>query len=289
MRNSKIVVAAALAISAILSISAASAADLPARTYTKAPVVVDPAYSWTGGYVGVTAGGGWGSFHPSTSSVFDPNGYFVGVGSLAALNAAGAQSIKATGFTGGFEAGYNWQSGNFVFGIEGDIESFRLRGGAVSSAVYPCCAPATLIVTSNASADWLATARVRLGFAANDWLFFGTGGAAFTNLKANFTFSDNCGQVAGCNLGGANGAEAASLSATKAGYAVGGGIEKAIGQNWTVKAEYLYVNFGSVTGTGIVPATGGGPQTLSHSFDLKASLVRAGLNYKFGGPVVAKY
>ena len=270
--------------------ASANAADLPVRSFTKAPVIVDPGYSWAGGYFGITAGGGWGSFHPSTSTVFDPNGYFVGTGTVAALNSAGAQSIKPTGFTGGLEAGYNWQSGNFVFGIEGDIESFRLRGGATNSAAYPCCAPAGLIVTSNAGTDWLATARIRLGFAAGDWLFFGTGGAAFTNLKANFAFSDNCGQFASCNgPGGANGAETAFFSAVKTGYAVGGGVEKAIGRNWTVKAEYLYADFGSVTGTGIVPATGGGPQTLTHRFDLKANIVRAGLNYRFGGPVVAKY
>jgi len=74
----------------------------------------------------------------------------------------------------------------------------------------------------------------------------------------------------------------------KAGFAVGGGVEKAIGQNWTVKAEYMYVGFGTITGTGIL--TGGGQtQPMTHSYDLKANIVRLGINYKFGGPVVARY
>lgn len=278
----------------ILAVStvAAFAADMAPRSYAKTPPpIVAAAYDWSGFYVGANAGGAFGSsFDPSTT-VVTPSGYFSGAGSPAALNSAGSQSIKPNGFTGGFEAGYNWQIGSsFVIGLEGDIEYLGLKGSAASSAVYPCCAPATLTVSSNVSTNWLATARGRLGFAANDWLFFGTGGAAFTNLKGNFAFADNCGQIAACNgPGGANGAEAASFSSTKTGYVVGAGVEKAVGANWTVKAEYLYVNFSSITGSGIVPSTGGGPGTLVHSFDLKTNIVRAGINYKFGGPVVARY
>jgi outer membrane immunogenic protein len=114
----------------------ANAADLAARPYTKAPAAV-AAYDWSGFYVGATAGGSWGSFDPTTST--DGGSYFVGVGSTAAANAAGAQSIKPSGFTGGLEAGYNFQFGSALLGIEADVEYMRLRGAASSSAVYPCC------------------------------------------------------------------------------------------------------------------------------------------------------
>lgn len=113
------------------------AADLPFYSKATPPTV----YNWTGFYVGGTLGGASGSFDPSTTTAFSPMGYFATSGVLA-IGAAGQQSISPTGFTGGFEAGYNRQASNVVFGVEGDIESFRLSGSANSGPVlYPCCAP----------------------------------------------------------------------------------------------------------------------------------------------------
>jgi outer membrane immunogenic protein len=284
------------AIAAIALAAPAFAADLPARTYDKAPVVAArAAYDWSGFYVGGTAGGAFGSFDPSTSTTLQANPSYFGASSVAAVNAAGAQRIKPAGFTGGFETGYNWQAGSFVVGLEGDVEYLGLKGSAATTGGYPCCAPATFTVTSSASTTWLATARARAGIAANDWLFFATGGAAFTNIKTGFGFSDNCGLTANCNaFFGAqpNGAEASSFSSMKTGFAVGGGVEKAIGPNWTVKAEYLHVGFGKVTGTGTLTGADGFfnivSQSMTHSYDLKADIVRLGVNYKFGGPA-ARY
>jgi outer membrane immunogenic protein len=267
----------------------ALAADLPTRTYNKAPVAAAAAvYNWSGFYVGGTAGGAFGSFDPSTST--DSENYLGPTGEPA-VNAGGSQSIKPAGFTGGFETGYNWQISNFVIGFEGDVEYLGLKGSAATSGSYSCCAGTIFTIFSNASTTWLATARARAGIAANDWLFFATGGAAFTNIKANFGFSDNCGVLADCSGGGSpNGAEAAAFSSTKTGFAVGGGVEKAIGQNWTIKAEYLYVGFGTVTGTGVLSGSNGvgsiATQLMTHSYDLKANIVRLGINYKFGGPLV---
>jgi outer membrane immunogenic protein len=280
-----------LAVSALLvvaSLSTAIAADMPLKAAPSPPV---PAYSWTGFYIGGTAGGAFGSFDPSTSTASEN---YLGPTGLPAVNAAGPQSIKPTGFTGGFETGYNWQVSNFVIGFEGDVEYLGLKGNAATSGTYSCCAGTIFTVFSNASTTWLATARARAGIAANDWLFFATGGAAFTNIKANFGFSDNCGVLADCSGGASpNGAEAAAFSSTKTGYAVGGGVEKAIGQNWTIKAEYLYVGFGTVTGTGVLSGSNGvggiATQLMTHSYDLKANIVRLGINYKFGGPVGARY
>jgi outer membrane immunogenic protein len=256
----------------------ANAADLAARPYTKAPAAV-AAYDWSGFYVGATAGGSWGSFDPTTST--DGGSYFVGVGSTAAANAAGAQSIKPSGFTGGLEAGYNFQFGSALLGIEADVEYMRLRGAASSSAVYPCCGSATLTISSSASTDWLATIRGRLGFVANDWLFFGTGGVAFTQLKGSFSASDNCGAVPICGGGFPNGAEpSVSLSNTRVGYVVGAGVEKAVAAHWTVKAEYLYTKFDSVSASGVF-TNGTFSAVMNHSIDLKANIVRVGANYRF--------
>jgi outer membrane immunogenic protein len=257
------------AVSAFLGIAgAAMAADMP----LKAPAYV-PVYNWTGLYIGGTVGGAWGSFDPQSSTAYSQTGYFRTT-SVPAINAAGVQSVNPSAFTGGFEAGYNLQRGNFVYGIEGDIESFHLNGSASAGALYPCCAPAGFTVTSNASTTWLATVRGRLGYAVNNWLFFATGGVAFTDLHGNFGFSDTY----------AAATESASLSSTQTGYTVGGGVEAGLWGNWSVKAEYLYVNFGTLSTTSNNFNSTFGPNPASafaHSIDLKANIARAALNYRF--------
>jgi outer membrane immunogenic protein len=255
---------------ALTGANCATAADL----YYKAPVAV-PVYNWTGFYIGGNVGGAWGNFDPTTSTVFSPVGYFA-TSSVPAINAAGIQSSKPSGVTGGFEAGYNWQIRNFVVGVEGDIEALSLSNSVSSGAVYPCCAPTAFTVTSNVSTTWLATIRGRLGYAVNNWLFFVTGGAAFTDLRGNFAFSDTF----------ANAAESASFSDTKTGYTVGGGVEAGLWGNWSVKGEYLYANFGTLSAsstnlTAFAPAIAFPSNVFTHSLDLKANIARAALNYRF--------
>jgi outer membrane immunogenic protein len=229
-----------------------------------------PAYNWTGFYIGGTAGWAWGSFDPKSSTSAVPAGEINT--DISAINAAGMQRIKPSAFTGGFEAGYNWQPTNVLFGLEGDIESFHLSGGANTGPVLYHGGAGTFTLTSNANTDWLATLRGRLGYAYGTWLFYATGGFAFTDLHGNFSFSETA----------FGGAETAALSASKTGYTVGGGVEASLSQQWSVKAEYLFVNFGTASAAGI--AAGGvliPPYPFNHSIDLKANLVRLGLNYHF--------
>jgi outer membrane immunogenic protein len=121
---------------------------------------------------------------------------------------------------------------------------------------------------SSTETNWLATTRARIGVAANNWLFFAKGGAAFTNLRGSFSFADNNPTT-----------QAASLSNNRTRYALGGGVEAALWSRWSVKAEYLYVNFGSASVTGALSQTPAQP--MFHSIDLKASIARVGLNYRF--------
>jgi outer membrane immunogenic protein len=256
----------------------ALAADLAVKAPSRAPPPIS-VYNWSGFYVGANAGGAWGNFDPRTSTVFDPNGYFC-FDCVAPVNAAGIQTINPSTFTGGVQAGYNWQAGSIVFGGEVDFNSFHLNGRASTTALYLPNAPGTFTVTSAANTDWLLTARGRLGFAANNWLFYATGGLAVTNLKGDFTFADD---------GVPPGIEAASISKTKLGYTVGGGVEAGLWGNWSVKAEYLYVKFSSESVVGFIPILGGTNNPFTHTIDLKAHVARVGLNYRFGGPVVARY
>ena len=153
-----------------------------------------PIYNWTGAYIGINGGGGWGR---SDYSAPFPTGSF---------NTSG-------GLVGG-TLGYNWQMGQLVFGVEGDIDWSNIRGST------PCAG--TTCETRN---DWLGTARGRLGYAFGRFLPYVTGGAAFGNVKTN---------IAGIG----------SASDTKAGWTLGGGLEYGLAGPWSIKAEYLYVDLG---------------------------------------------
>ncbi|OAF14238.1 hypothetical protein AYJ54_42505 [Bradyrhizobium centrolobii] len=267
--------------SVALGAASAQAADLAAH-YTKAPVMA-PAYNWTGFYVGGNVGGQWGSADPRTSTVFSPTGYFTG-SSVPAIGTVGAQHVNSSSVTGGFTAGYNWQVNSAVLGLEGDINYFGFKGSATGSALYPCCAPTAFTVSSQVSADWLATIRGRLGFLATpNWLIYATGGAAIADVKANFNFTDTFDAAT----------ESGSMRDTRVGWTAGVGGEYAVGNGWSLKAEYLYVDLGraTTTSTNLTGAfTGPSPSNVyTHSADLKSNIVRVGVNYKFGGPVVARY
>jgi outer membrane immunogenic protein len=255
----------------------AMAADLsrpaPAPVYTKAPMM--PVYTWTGGYIGLNAGGAFGDSEVATTA--NTPVYFA-TSSLPAIAGAGAQTIKPNGFTGGGQIGYNWQASSVtVVGLEADFDYFGLRGSSTSGAVYPCCAPTAFTITQSVKTDWLATFRARLGYLVTpNALLYVTGGGAVTDLKGTFGFTDT--------FAAAN--ESASFSSTKLGWTVGGGVEWTLWSGWTAKAEYLFVSFPSASVTSNNLTTTGGPiptQTFTHSADLDASIGRFGLNYKFGG------
>jgi outer membrane immunogenic protein len=267
MRTLLTAVAFALALSA-----PGFAADLP----LKAPPVpvAAPAFSWTGWYVGLTAGGEWGHADARTSTVFSPTGYFA-TSSVPAIAAAGAQHVGMSGGTVGGELGYNWQFGSAVFGVETDFEYFGLKGSTTSAALYPCCAPTSFTISSNVKTDWLFTLRPRLGFAVDHWLLYATGGLAVTDLKANFLFTDTF----------ATAAESASLSQTKTGWVAGVGAEYAFGGPWSAKVEYLHVDFGTVSVsssnlTAFAPPIAFPTNVFTHSTNLKSDIVRAGINFR---------
>jgi outer membrane immunogenic protein len=251
----------------------------PPPVYTKAPTM--PVYSWTGGYLGVNAGYGWGDSEVATTAV--AGGYFAD-SSITAIASAGAQTINPKGFTGGGQIGYNWQAGSStVLGVEVDFQSFRLTSTVASAAVYPCCAPTGFAIAQGVQTTWLATFRARLGYLVTpSTLLYVTGGGALSDFQGAFVFLDTFGPAA----------ELGSFNTTKLGWTFGGGVEWAMWNGWSAKAEYLFVSFPSVTITSTNLVAGGlafPTSIFTHTADLDANIVRLGLNYKFGGPVVAKY
>ncbi|HVV60374.1 MAG TPA: outer membrane protein [Pseudolabrys sp.] len=223
--NSKLIRSGFTCMALLLAPLAAQAADLPPAY--KAPPYVAPSYSnWNGFYVGINGGYGWGSSKWDFPSV----------------------NTKPSGALVGGTLGYNFQTGTWVWGIEGDWD-YSSEKGSVS-----CVGGTATCTTKN---DWLATARARLGYAGwNNWLPYITGGAAYGDIKATNT-------------------AASSAHKGELGWTLGGGVEYAMWQNWTVKLEYLYVDLGKFTcGT----ACGGTP---SDHVNFTTNIVRAGINYRF--------
>lgn len=190
---------------ALLSGVAATALVLgfaaPARA--QAPAI----QNWAGFYVGLNAGAAWGRSSANTSvacdEIFSPPAYMcapgVGAENVAAVNASGTGTMTSTGFTGGVQAGYNWQTNNFVYGLETDFGAFNLRGSRQGSAAYPVGGPglgfpSAYTVGSSFDTDWLFTFRGRLGWALPSGLMiFATGGVAVTHLTVANSFSDDFG------------------------------------------------------------------------------------------------
>lgn len=281
MRNVKFIAGAALVAFGLAGVSAASAADLPARTYTKAPVYVDPGFNWSGFYIGGNVGYSWGRSNNSETLSRATTG-------VGLVTTTGNNDVD--GVIGGGQFGYNWQSSNWLFGLETDFQGSGERGSSLFTCV--ACANDRTDITSSLTQklDWFGTARARAGFLATPTLLlYGTGGFAYGEVKTG-------GSVTGTGLAGTPLTVAfPGTSSTRSGWTAGGGIEGRIVSNWTWKLEYLYMDLGRVSdgpivATGIlVPVRSIG--AVSYSSHFTDNIVRFGVNYLFNGPgpVVAKY
>jgi outer membrane immunogenic protein len=206
-------------------------------------------YDWTGFYIGVSGGGSLG-----TSSHIDQA---TGLGDTIGYNVKG-------GLVGG-TVGYNWQTGPLVVGFEGDVSWVGEYGSHFDDGLAGN--PAFQSFTKE---TWLATARGRLGYAVNNLLFYGTGGYAVAGVEAGIKDANT-------------NALLASSSSTRNGWTAGGGLEWGFAPNWSAKFEMLYMKFES---KGFNTLVAEGPRS---SVPLDDTVARVGINYRFGGPVVAKY
>lgn len=274
--------ALAIAISGFgfVTLSSATAADLAARPYTKAPAVVASVYNWTGFYVGVNAGYAWG--RSDLGTVLDLTSSWIAEGApfRNEFVALSNRRLNPAGATGGVQIGTNWQSGAWVLGLEADANASDLGARAIFTGPNP---PTTRTFNESIRNDWLVTARGRAGYAVDRTLLYVTGGLAVGGVEGSWDLTSGNGY-----------AKTGSVSDTRVGWTVGAGVEHAFTANWTVKLEYLYTDLGTVNYTSTyVPGSTFAPPGSNYvehiSQDLTFHTVRAGLNYKFGGPVVAKY
>ena len=240
----RILMAGALALAAGTQ---AFAADLPPPLAPppRAPaayVPVSPAYNWSGFYIGVNAGYGFGNSTWSTPA---------------------SGSFAVNGGTAGGTIGWNYQIGQLVLGVEGDFDWQNVRGSRTSGV---CALGGGNVAVSgcDTSSNWYGTFRGRVGYALDRILLYGTAGGAVADIRAS-----TAGQPWASN--------------TELGWAAGAGIEGAITDNLTAKVEYLFTDYGngSCTTAACTITGSGGINTGSVKFS--ESLVRVGLNYKFGG------
>jgi outer membrane immunogenic protein len=278
----------------LLLAGSASAADL-----LKAPAMpLGPVSSWTGWYVGATAGYGWtnqGIDNTVTSTFCNPadGGCRPLTGPVVSAALAAAipphLSTNPKGFIGGGEFGYNHQLGQFVLGVEADVSGADIKGSAsAAQSVGVVGFPNTVNVAAAASEklDFFATLRARLGFLVTPSLLaYGTGGFAFGHVSATTAFAEAVGGPGPCGCGPAV-AVATSSSATLPGWTAGGGLEWMFAPQWSLKGEYLYYDLGTMSYAQTITQTdslgrnffGAG---VSSNVHVKGNIARAGVNFHF--------
>jgi outer membrane immunogenic protein len=289
-----------LAVAATLSsgvLASAVAADMPVKA-PPPPVVIN---NWTGWYVGGDMGWAWSRDAFDHSPIFADPGAALPI-DAAAQTAAASPVLKGNGPTAGFHGGYNWQINSFVVGVEADGAGMNVGRSVTGTFPFPSTPTLTFPAANSFEVDWQATLRARAGFAANDWLLYGTGGLAVAGIREAQTIG---------NLITGSATSMFSANSTRAGWVAGGGIEKMFGPNWVLRVEYLHADYGNVDRSTVFAASpgafvniscipgstpftapaGGSSTTAGCSLNnhVTTDLVRVGVSYKFGGAVVAKY
>jgi outer membrane immunogenic protein len=234
---------------------AAYGADLPARTYSKAPVVAAPVYDWSGFYIGLNGGGASSRECLTITSV---------AGTAVFPNSEGCHD--ATGALAGGQIGYRWQAANWVFGVEAQGDWADLTGSSPSlTAVIP--------YTNQTKVDGIGLFTGQVGYALNNVLLYVKGGAAVTDNKYRSFFT-------------ATGVQFNQASDTRWGAAAGAGLEFGFAPNWSVAVEYDHLFMGNPN----VPFPASAiAVTRSDNIRQDVDIGTVRVNYRFGGPVVARY
>ena len=239
----------------VLGTAAASAADLAPRYYKAPPPVVSPLYNWSGFYAGIN--GGWGTSHNCWTRTAT-----AGVAILPAAEGC----HDADGGTVGGQIGYRWQASNWVFGLEaqGNWADFRGSNASLLFGGVP---------TNRTKIDAFGLFTGQVGYAWNNVLAYVKGGAAVTDNRYDglATISGLVTDTAGSN--------------TKWGGTVGAGLEYGFAPSWSFAVEYDHL----FMGTDNYAFNTAGLATRNESIKQDADLVTVRVNYRFGGPVVARY
>ena len=250
--------------------ASAMAADLPVKA---PPPVMAPIWSWSGFYVGLNGGYSWGRssrdlnfFNPLTGATF--------------ATASGAGRDLDGGVFGG-QIGYNWQTSNWVFGIEADAQWTGQQGSTTALCGVAGCflagVPATVGTTATLTdkLEWFGTIRGRVGVTVTPTaLLYVTGGGAYGSVKTDLALATVTANGVPITIAG-------SRSTDRFGWTVGAGAEWMFASNWSGKIEYLYMDIGSVSNSVVLPTASGLPLGANVSSRITDSVFRGGINYHF--------
>ena len=284
--------------------TSASAADLAARPYTKAPPVVSPAYNWSGFYIGGNVGYGFGRADEDSGSALAVGPDAGGAILVPVLTTpviipfASSTRTPVDGVIGGGQIGYNAQFSRWVLGIEADIQATDQKRntttvtnfGGIALATPPFVggtfATGTQTETVNTSLDWFGTVRGRVGYTTGDLMWYGTGGLAYGQFKTSVTQSNVVTVPSNTVFPPVvtfTSAGVLNASQNRTGWTAGGGVEGALwGTGWTWKFEYLHLDFDRVNYVFTTVATGTvSPSVVTRSVRFTDDIVRVGLNYRF--------
>jgi outer membrane immunogenic protein len=329
LRTLRAIAGASLLLTAQLE--AARAADIP----LKAPPPPTPIANWAGFYIGGTLGAGqdlsktneiwlWNTNYPTGTLMGQGGGPLVATTSPLSINTGFSDQYRhgSLGVVGGAEAGYNFQRGRWVYGVEGDF-SLTSQSSVANYLAQPVPAifpplpnfffvPGTTQGWRSAERlEWMTTLRGRLGATVDSSLWYGTAGVAAARIGTSYTLSSSpgfAGLAAAAPPVGAGtfaqwglpgGSTQTHFGTTKIGWVVGGGVETSLNRllgigssNWTTKIEYLYADLGTVNNaiaTSLVPVCATtcanpavGSTAFNSSIHVREQILRVGLNYKFG-------
>jgi outer membrane immunogenic protein len=264
---------------ALFAAQPATAADMP----VKAPRPVVEVWTWDGFYVGLNGGYSWGRSRTTVDFFNNTTGAFL---------SGSSDTFNLNGAIFGGQIGFNRQNGNWVWGLEGDIQWSGQKGdtaftcsptGACNNLTFGAGLNVPVTASFEQKLAWFATLRGRLGvLVAPTWLAYVTGGLAIGHIETE-------GVLSGFTAASAPTSAAFGYDKTKLGWTVGGGVEGRISGNWTAKLEYIYADYGSVSGTGLL-TTNVIPLRAEFNSKVTDHVLRVGVNYRWGPtPVVARY
>jgi outer membrane immunogenic protein len=271
MKNAKLY---ALALLSAFAVSPAVAADLPVKA-APMPAMV-PIATWSGFYIGLNGGYSWGNSSRDVNFFNPLNGVTIATG------VGGGRDLDG-GLFGG-QIGYNWQTSNWVFGIEADAQWTGQKGSttALCAGVGACfpgltaLPPAGVASTATVSdkLEWFGTIRGRVGVTFTPTvLLYVTGGGAYGSVQTDVTIGTFTANGTPVAFGG-------SRSTDRFGWTVGGGIEWGFASNWSAKIEYLYMDLGSISNS-VVSPTATLPLGANVTTNLTDNIFRGGINYRF--------
>jgi outer membrane immunogenic protein len=274
----RLTIAAVAAISTISLPQTTSAADLP----YKAPAYVPPlplAYTWTGFYVGGEIGAKWADPKWTTISIIEP-------GFATVVDRSSPRDYDLTALRVGGYLGYNWQfAPRWLVGVEGDWA--YAHKGEITAGIPGCsilCTggfPGPQATTSSVTMGWDASARVRLGFLVlPNLLAYGTGGVAWQHFEASAT-CQHSGPDPLCIILPGNPFATVTNKVTRTGWTIGGGLETKLSENWLLRGEYRYSDFGTWDNSFNLGLPGGISTIVNSQLKITTQIATVGVAYKF--------